>query len=144
MQLNETALHEAVNTTLDALVGSAGEAVDPTTPNWAMRALIEISGDFDAVVSATCDEHFARSLAAAMFGLELDETSDDDVRDAFGEFTNIAGGMVKSLLPGTCRMSVPSVGDPTGVGEPSAVALLCEAAVEHEGGHVGVRVLSPT
>jgi hypothetical protein len=39
-------------------------------------------------------------------------------------------------------MSVPTIGDPAGVGEPAPAAVLAEAVVHHEGGRVGVRVLT--
>jgi chemotaxis protein CheX len=44
-----------------------------------------------------------------MFGCDGDELADDEVGDAVGEIANMTGGNLKSLLGGSCHMSLPSV-----------------------------------
>src|SRR3546814_9799281 len=44
-----------------------------------------------------------------MFGMEVDEVSKADIDDAIGEITNMTGGGIKSMLEGSCSLSLPTV-----------------------------------
>ena len=43
-----------------------------------------------------------------MFGIEIDETTPDQVNDALGELVNIVSGNIKSFLPEPSHLSLPS------------------------------------
>jgi chemotaxis protein CheX len=51
----------------------------------------------------------AVAIAAAMFEMEPDELSEDEVRDAFGEVANLLAGQFKLDLPEGCALSLPTV-----------------------------------
>ena len=48
-------------------------------------------------------------LCANLVGLEPDDLSPQDIRDAAGELANMTGGSVKALCSPTSRLSLPSV-----------------------------------
>jgi len=70
---------------------------------------VTISGGWHGSVTLGCTPSLARHAAAAMFGKAAAETEPDEIKDAFGELTNMVGGNFKTLLEGDCRLSVPNV-----------------------------------
>ncbi|HWP05261.1 MAG TPA: chemotaxis protein CheX [Polyangiaceae bacterium] len=70
---------------------------------------VTISGGWRGSVILGCTPSLARNAAAAMFGKTPAETEPDEIKDAFGELTNMVGGNFKTLLEGDCRLSVPNV-----------------------------------
>ncbi|HEX2733200.1 MAG TPA: chemotaxis protein CheX [Polyangiaceae bacterium] len=68
-----------------------------------------IAGDWQGTVTLACSAEMARHAAASMFGKTPAETDDSEIYDALGELTNMVGGSYKTLLPGTCNLSVPKV-----------------------------------
>ena len=70
---------------------------------------VTISGGWRDSVILGCTASMARNAAAAMFGKTPAETEPDEIKDAFGELTNMVGGNFKTLLEGDCRLSVPNV-----------------------------------
>lgn len=64
-------------------------------------------------VSIHVNEAFARSITAAMLGMELDEIEgDEEVHDVIGELSNMIGGDLKSRLCDAaldCELSIPSI-----------------------------------
>ena len=44
-----------------------------------------------------------------MFSVPEGELGDEDLRDALGELTNMVGGNIKTLLPGSEFISLPTV-----------------------------------
>jgi chemotaxis protein CheX len=87
------------------LVGSDGVLLGRVD----LVASIDITGSWSGVVAMGCSAAFAQRLAAAVFELDADELSGDEVSDAFGELVNVAAGHIKALLPSGCAMSVPRV-----------------------------------
>ncbi len=81
--------------------------IDSSGP--AVAGSVGVSGATDCLISMEMQEAAARAVAAAMFGLEADGVSDDDVADAVGELTNMVGGNIKSLLPEPSTLSLPVV-----------------------------------
>jgi chemotaxis protein CheX len=63
----------------------------------------------------------ARNVAAALLGVDLDDVTPEDVRDALGELANIIGGNVKSLMPEPAALSLPVVLIDGNTGWPSVV-----------------------
>ena len=87
--------------------------VDPTAPvdpgGRSLSALIHIHGSWEGTVIVHCSESLSTRIASAMFALEADELSADDVGDAVGEVVNMLGGSVKSLVDGPASLSLPTV-----------------------------------
>lgn len=81
---------------------------------------VSISGHWQGAVTLWCSSALARRAAAAMFGKEVADAEDGEVRDALGELTNIVGGNFKTLLKGECSLSVPNVMDGVPLGELTA------------------------
>lgn len=73
----------------------------------SLTASIYFRGSFTGLLAATCPGSLARQIAGQM--LQVDVSSEEDVRDAIGEVVNIAGGNVKALLPAPCQLSLPAV-----------------------------------
>lgn len=75
----------------------------------ALDAQVLLSGAFRGALRATFSEALARTLAGSMLAQPREASSDDDLRDVTGELVNIAAGNLKAVLPGPCRLSLPSV-----------------------------------
>ena len=75
----------------------------------AVAGSVGVSGATDCLISMEMQEQAARAVAAAMFGLDAPDVSDDDIADAVGELTNMVGGNIKSLLPEPSTLSLPVV-----------------------------------
>ncbi len=83
-----------------------------TTDRVAGRSLtgtVQITGDWNGAVMVECSDRLARHATATMFGMEIDEVTEEDVHDTVGEIANMTGGNLKSLLPGSCQLSLPTV-----------------------------------
>ncbi|HYC76464.1 MAG TPA: chemotaxis protein CheX [Planctomycetota bacterium] len=72
-------------------------------------AVVRIYGAWSGAVTLSAPLSLARRAAAAMFGVDVDATTDADAIDALGEIANMTGGNIKSLLPGDCALSLPAV-----------------------------------
>jgi chemotaxis protein CheX len=75
----------------------------------SVTASVQIHGDFDGAVHLTCPRVLATEVAGRMFRLPASKLSDDEVRDALGELTNMVAGNLKSRLPGSSNLSLPTV-----------------------------------
>lgn len=74
-----------------------------------VNAYVQITGDWAGAVMVQVSHDLGRTAAAAMFAMEPDEVSDEEITDTVGELANMAGGNVKSLLEGSCQLSLPAV-----------------------------------
>jgi chemotaxis protein CheX len=74
-----------------------------------MTGTVQISGGFSGAVHLICGRSVVRAAAARMFSVPEADLSDEDLRDALGELTNMVGGNVKTLLPGSEFISLPTV-----------------------------------
>ncbi|HVW34901.1 MAG TPA: chemotaxis protein CheX [Acidimicrobiia bacterium] len=72
---------------------------------------VQITGAWEGAVTVHCSETLAKMLTAAMFMVDVDDTTLEEVSDALGELANMVGGNVKALLPEPCRISLPAVAD---------------------------------
>jgi chemotaxis protein CheX len=70
---------------------------------------VHITGQWSGSVVVECPESFGRVVAAAMFGSEPEEVTDDELVDVVGELANMTGGNVKALLEGDSMLSLPTV-----------------------------------
>jgi chemotaxis protein CheX len=85
------------------------QAAVETRPSLA--GVVHIEGAWNGSVSFECSAELARQAASIMFGLPLEETQAEHVREVVGEMANMAGGNVKTLVPEPSRLSVPTVLD---------------------------------
>jgi chemotaxis protein CheX len=91
------------------------EALEPTVGKPTITGLISIVGDWNGAVSLETTVEGARGFAASMFAYDdASEVSVDEIRDAMGEMTNMAGGSVKNLVHGVSALGIPSVTDGIG------------------------------
>ncbi len=75
----------------------------------ALIGIVNIDGPSAVEVRLGCPADLARQAAGVMLGLPPEAVSADDVRDALGELTNMLGGNLKALLPGTNALGLPRV-----------------------------------
>jgi chemotaxis protein CheX len=74
-----------------------------------VQARLHFRGAWHGVVVLEGSAEIARHAAAGMFGTESALLSDEEIRDAWGEITNIVGGNISRFLPGPCQLSTPAV-----------------------------------
>lgn len=75
----------------------------------SLTGTVQITGDWNGAVMVECSDALARLATATMFAMPVDEVADEDVQDTIGEIANMTGGNLKSLLPGSCHLSLPTV-----------------------------------
>jgi CheY-specific phosphatase CheX len=107
-----------------------------------VSSCVQITGDWQGAVMVDCLGPTARSVAAAMFGMGLEEVGSDEIRDAVGEIANMAGGNIKPLLGGNCQLSLPTVAEGADFRQlvPGA-SVLFRVVFDTGGGNMGVCVL---
>src|SRR5262245_9205552 len=74
-----------------------------------LTGCVQITGAWEGAVILHCPSPLARKAAAIMFEMDAEAASDDEVKDALGELTNMIGGNVKAQLRQPSRLSLPSV-----------------------------------
>jgi chemotaxis protein CheX len=74
-----------------------------------LTGFVHIHGDWEGTVTVDCPLPLATEAAAAMFGMSVEELSKEEIDDALGEITNMTGGGIKSMLEGSCKLSLPTV-----------------------------------
>ena len=107
-----------------------------------LTGFVHIQGDWEGTVTVDCPLPLATEAAAAMFGMSVDELAKDEIDDALGEITNMTGGGIKSMLEGSCKLSLPTVIEGKGftVNVPGA-ALVHDLTFAAGGSWMSVRVL---
>ena len=73
---------------------------------------VSFAGDIMGSISIYVSDTFARIMAAAMLGMEVEEIEGEEVSDVIGELSNMIGGDLKSRfcdLGFPCQLSIPSV-----------------------------------
>ncbi len=114
----------------------------PDTHKGGITSSVQIVGNWQGAVRLDIDLKLARVACARLLGVEPDDLSHDDVRDAAGELANITGGSVKALLAPTCSLSLPSVV----IGQDYEFSVLQgkviqEAAFSHEAGRLLISII---
>jgi chemotaxis protein CheX len=113
MDLTDVDLHRIAAEIWAAILGlelKPNPALDAYTPDQrVVTGCVHITGDWEGAVTVQLSESLARQASALMFALEPDEVEEDEVSDTVGELANMTGGNVKSLLGGSCQLSLPSV-----------------------------------
>lgn len=75
----------------------------------AMTGVVQISGGFTGALHLSCARQVVVNAAAKMFNRPENHISAEDLRDALGELTNMTAGNLKSRLPGSNSISLPTV-----------------------------------
>ncbi len=83
--------------------------VEPPEGGRVVTGMVQITGDWRGAVAIELVEPLARRATAIMFGMDETEVTAADIRDTVGEIANMSGGNVKSLVGGSCQLSLPSV-----------------------------------
>jgi chemotaxis protein CheX len=76
-----------------------------------VTARVQVTGAWRGAVLLECSEELAKKVARTMFGLDSEEPTREQVRDALAEITNVTAGNFKSLACGRCHLSTPQVTD---------------------------------
>jgi chemotaxis protein CheX len=103
---------------------------------------VRITGAWRGEVLLECSEELAKKVARAMFGLDSEEPTPDEVRDALGEITNVTAGNLKSLVRGDCHLAMPHASDR--VPDPAAISKhvpISHQAFDCEGARFVVAIL---
>jgi chemotaxis protein CheX len=87
-----------------------------------LDGIVTISGDWQGAVILQVPQPLAQRVAAIMFSLGEGTPTLEDMQDALGEITNMTGGNLKALMPGSCHLSLPAVvnGNDYGIRIPTA------------------------
>jgi hypothetical protein len=75
----------------------------------ALVGRVQITGPWLGAVLLECSGELAKKVAGVMFGLDSEEPTPEQVRDALAEITNVTAGNFKSLVCGHCHLSMPQV-----------------------------------
>jgi chemotaxis protein CheX len=116
--------------------------VPPDREEPVLTAFVLLAGGWDGALMIQCPATLARRCASQMFDSPMDAVTESDVNDALGELANMIGGNLKSLIPGSCTLSLPAVvdGRDHGVRVPGSHPLM-RLAFASEGGEVVVCIL---
>jgi chemotaxis protein CheX len=76
-----------------------------------VTAKVQITGAWRGAVLLACSEELAKKVARVMFGLDSEEPTSEEVRDALAEITHVTAGNFKSLVSGHCHLAMPQVTD---------------------------------
>lgn len=140
--------HDEINTLVGDIWSSVlGLSAEPAPSSIRVEeprltGFVHIQGDWQGTVTVDCPVGLAATAAAAMFGMALQELTQAEIDDALGEITNMTGGGIKSMLPGSCSLSLPTVIEGVGfkVNVPGTV-IVDEATYAAGGSWMTVRVL---
>lgn len=113
MDLNDVDLTQIASDIWAAILGlelKPNPATDVHAPDdRVVTGCVQITGDWAGAVTVQCSDRLARRATSLMFAMEEEEVSEEEVSDTIGELANMTGGNVKSLLDGSCQLSLPSV-----------------------------------
>lgn len=114
MEVLEGRLLEQVETILTSFREDEITAVDDldckgSGTEYRITGCVHISGGWQGAICAECSYEMAVAIAAAMFEMEPEEMSEDEVRDAYGEVANLLAGQLKNDLPEGSSLSLPTV-----------------------------------
>jgi chemotaxis protein CheX len=107
------ALDRAVAEVFEVMLGTSLRRTDQVAlPRIAdYTSMVGLAGDLCGVLSFRCGQRAAAQIAGKMLGTDED-TSDECIRDALGEISNMVAGSFKAQLSDLaqqCMLSVPTV-----------------------------------
>ena len=107
------AMNDVLNTMLSMDLELGDEGAQANVTGERIVDSVGFAGKAVGSVSIQVNEAFARSITAAMLGMEEGEMEGDEaVHDVIGELSNMAGGDLKSRLCDgglDCELSIPSI-----------------------------------
>ncbi|MHC4263973.1 MAG: chemotaxis protein CheX [Planctomycetota bacterium] len=110
LELEAEQLVEAVRsvwmTTLGLDVADTGD--DPAL-DAPFTGSVGISGRWQGAITMQLPSGLARRAAAAMFMIDEETTTSDEMQDALGELVNQVAGIVRPLVSDQCVLSLPTV-----------------------------------
>jgi chemotaxis protein CheX len=83
--------------------------IAPDNSTGYITSAVQIVGDWQGAVRLDIDLELARRVCANLMGVDANDLSPQDIRDAAGELANMTGGSVKTLCAPSCGLSLPSV-----------------------------------
>lgn len=92
---------------LETLDAPSPEPAESGHRRWS--GCIALSGEWRGAVTVSCIDPLARIVTGAMFGMEADAASDEEIQDAIGEIANLLGGQTKQVLGDRCVLGLPVV-----------------------------------
>lgn len=107
--IDESMVTEIVGDVFTGLFGERYERpwAQPVGEPLPVSARVTVSGGWDGTVVFACTEPFALTAASELLGIGAEEVVEEDLRDVVGEFANVIGGNVKSVMPGPSALSIP-------------------------------------
>jgi chemotaxis protein CheX len=85
------------------------ELTPPAKRSDRVTGCIQISGEWQGAVVIQSSEDLARTFASRLLDENRDNLTEEDLRDAFAEMTNMIGGNIKGQVPCPSFLSIPSV-----------------------------------
>jgi chemotaxis protein CheX len=70
---------------------------------------VQIHGTWHGTVVVQVSDELAKTFASRLLQLHEENVSEEDVRDAFAEMTNMIGGNIKGQVPAPSTLSLPEV-----------------------------------
>jgi chemotaxis protein CheX len=104
--LDSESLHDIVAQSWTIFYGEPPIRIDDPGP-LDVVASVSLTGAWDGHVIISMTQAAATTIAAAMLDLDRAAVTDADINDATGEWVNVVGGNVKTLLPTPCQLSLP-------------------------------------
>jgi len=106
-------MDEVFDTMLSMDIELADGGVQADVDGERIVGSVGFAGKAVGSVNIQVNEAFARSITAAMLGMEEDEIEgDEEIHDVIGELSNMVGGDLKSRLCDgglDCELSIPSI-----------------------------------
>ncbi len=78
-------------------------------PETVLTGIVRIEGGWTGQVVVECSERLAFAAAGKMFSIPAARVSRAEAVDAIGELANMTAGNLKTVLPGSSRLSLPRV-----------------------------------
>ena len=107
------AMNEVFDTMLSMDIQLVDEDMQPNIEGQRILGSVGFAGMAVGSVSIQVNETFARSITAAMLGMEEEDIEgDEEVHDVIGELSNMVGGDLKSRLCDkglNCDLSIPCI-----------------------------------
>ena len=103
---------------------------------------VSITGDWQGSFFIKAPLSLSNKIAETMFAMDPGAPSESEVFDAFGEMTNMIGGNFKSILEGSCQLSIPSIikGMQFSINTPGT-EVLCKLGFEAQGQKFEIELL---
>lgn len=115
MQLTDLDLSEVIESVWTSMLGydltPCDAVLEPLPDERILVGCVQITGDWELATLVYMPEALAIDVAATMFGMQADELSTEEVRDALGEMANMIGGNIKGILAGGSQLSLPTISE---------------------------------